>query len=127
MIQPVPTMTMSPAFEPNELETPAEPLAGTVEASLYCHSYPLSRCRMRIVDEASVALCCDVRRIPRHAYLELAFELPLDGGIKRFREAVHLLDRRDDTLVVGFSFGVGPALEAAMRQWLNRGHDALTA
>ncbi len=91
-------------------------VADDIAATLYCHSFPLADCRLRPLDGCRLMLCCNLQQIPRHAFLEIAFELSFEGEIKSFREPVHIVERRGDGIVVAFSFGVDAALKNALQR-----------
>ena len=88
--------------------------AGDIAATVYCHSYPFRQCRLHVIDPMTLELSCALDGIPRHAFVEVALELFVDGELRRFRQPVHLLERDGDSTRVRFSFEPDRALKAAL-------------
>ncbi len=89
--------------------------AGTgMIATVYCHSYPFRECRFHVIDPMTLALSCALDGIPQHAFVEVAFELFVDGELRRFRQPVHLLERDGGATCVRFSFEPDKVLKAAL-------------
>jgi hypothetical protein len=93
------------------LERSSPPLA---VATVYCHSYPHAKCELTVSAPSTLQLYCGMQGIPRHAYIEVALELLIDGKLRKFRHPVHVLEKHDDSVTVGFSFGVEPELRQAL-------------
>ena len=87
-----------------------------IEATVYCHSYPLRHCRFEVLDSMTLVLSCSLGQPLRHAFMELAFELSIDGEIKRFRQPIHLIGQDGQSALVRFSFEPERPLQQALRQ-----------
>ena len=102
------------ATRPGTGEATSTGAGGGMAATVYCHSYPFRQCRLHVIDPMTLELSCALDGIPRHAFVEVAFELFLDGELRRFRQPVHLLERDGDITRVRFCFEPDRTLKAAL-------------
>ena len=102
------------AARPGMAPTPSRRTAVGLPATVYCHSYPFRECRLHVIDPMTLALSCALDGIPRHAFVEVAFELFVDGELRRYRQPVHLLGTDGGATRVRFCFEPDRTLKAAL-------------
>ena len=94
--------------------SPKRALPVLTTATVYCHSYPHAKCELTVSGPSTLQLFCGMQGIPHHAYIEVALELLIDGELRKFRRPVYVLETDDDSVTVGFTFGLEPELQQAL-------------